>query len=403
MSVEVERGQAVDEGNPGLLVRVGDGLVALLFFGSILVEIWFVADLPWARWQQVLATAVAPVIAGPLIFRTVRPFAAYVVNAVGMYVMVALHYSSDVYQWSNLILLFAVSVTYRGRESTIAILAGLGGVVFYFGAFRDEDATVGAMVLALWFVVWLLGRIQGAREVERQLRSDRDVAAELAAARQARLQLEEQRTTMARELHDLIGHTVNVMVVHAGAGRRAVESDPDGATRAFETIETTGRSALDELDRVLGLLRNNDPATPLAPLPGIATLPTLIEEMRATGLEVDYSSDGPVEAMPNGVGLTVYRVVQEALTNTMKHSSAARAGVTVVVANGAANVEVTDDGHGEATETTTGGRGLAGIRERVQLHGGTVAAGPVPGSGFRVMCSIPMSNGESRLNGEAER
>ncbi len=374
---------------PSRLIRVGDGVIAVAFLVVILVEIWAVADLSWSRSQQVLATMITPVLSGALIFRSTHTIPAYFVNAATTIAMVAVGFQSDTFQWANLILLFSVSYATRERISLIALFAGFAGVVFYFASFRDEDLTVGAMVMALWFVIWMLGRMQGAKQVEDQLRIDRDVAAELAATRAARLDLEAQRTNMARELHDLIGHTVNVMVVHAGAGRRAVEKDPAGAEQAFATIETTGRSALEELDRVLGLLRNGDPDAPLTPLPGMTDLPRLLDEFRGAGLDVELNTSGSVEELPAGIGLTTYRVVQEALTNTLKHSNVKVSEVTLTVDDDAVQVVATDRGGGPSMLSETGGRGLEGITERVALHGGTARFGQVP-DGFEVSCTIPL-------------
>ncbi len=372
-----------------LLVRVGDGAIAVAFLVAMLVEIWDKVDLSPSTSQQVLWTVMAPVVSGPIIFRSVRPVPAFAVNAVGTIVLVGLGYQGDVYQWANLLLLYSASLAARQREALLALAAGFAGVVYFFATFRDEDRTVGVMVLALWFVVWMLGRMQQAKQMELRLRADRDVAAELAATRATRLELEAQRTTMARELHDLIGHTVNVMVVHAGAGRRAVANDPAAAEQAFATIESTGRSALDELDRVLGILRSDDLDVPLAPLPDLTALPSLAEEFRGAGLPTDITTTGPVETLPGGIGLSIYRVVQEGLTNTLKHGRATGAAVAVSVKDERVLVEIVDDGVGGPTATTGSGRGLAGIAERVQLHGGTVRF--ESDDGYRVTCEIPLT------------
>ncbi|MEL7208032.1 MAG: histidine kinase, partial [Actinomycetota bacterium] len=281
-------------------------------------------------------------------------------------------------------------------------LLGLGllGVFYYFVSFAEEGLQTGIAVVALWLVLWLVGRVTGAREERERLRSDRDIAATLAATRQERLDLEAQRTTMAREIHDLVGHTVNVMVVHAGAGRRAVRSDPDGAEQAFATIETTGRAALDELDRVLGLLRSggvDDGTTPYTPLPGLPETSALLTDFRRAGLSVTMTTEGPVEQVPHSIGLTAYRVVQESLTNAMKHSNATSATVRLAVDDESVVIEVVDPGPAKrprervADDGQRSGRGLAGIAERVQLHGGHAEVGPIDGGGFRVICAFPMA------------
>lgn len=385
--------------SPGLLIRVGDAVVAGVFLVAIVLEIWIVTELPWSRFQQIAATVIAPVVAVPVAFRGSRPLPAYAVNAAAMFAMIVLGYQSDVYQWSNLLLLFSATLVAPDRWSRAILASGLGGVVVYFASFPDEDRTVGVMVLGLWFVVWLLGRMQRAKQRETRLRADRDVAAELAAARETRLELEEQRTSMARELHDLIGHTVNVMVVHAGAGRRAIDDDPETAKRALATIESTGRGALDELDRVLGILRSEDLHAPLTPLPDLSALPALVEEFRGAGLAVQVETSGAVASLPSGVALSIYRIVQEALTNTLKHGAATRADVAITADDEGVTVVIADDGVGGPTPSTTpdprssrstgSGRGLTGIVERAQLHGGTAAFESA--DGYRVSCSIPLA------------
>lgn len=190
---------------------------------------------------------------------------------------------------------------------------------------------------------------------------------------------------MAREIHDLVGHSVNVMLIHAGAGRRALPDDIDGARRAFETIEQTGRTALEELDGVLGILRNSAPDG-ARPLPGIADLADLTSRFRSAGLEVQIDStvDVPV---PLQVGSAVYRLVQEALTNTLKHASATVAHVVIALEHSGLRITVSDDGTGS---TGVAGHGLRGMAERVGLLGGTLECSDSPDGGFVVSAQLPI-------------
>lgn len=383
-----------------------DSMLALVILGLLCVEIWVLGAHGMGTGERVVATVLSPAIALPVAVRTIHAFPAYLVNALTTIAMVAIGYEGDFYQWANLLMLFTLASAFADWRSWIGLGLGLFGVAFYFASFRDAETDTAIMVSALWLVVWLIGRVYGSRAEQSRLRVDRDLAAELAATRQERLELEAQRTTMARELHDLIGHTVNVMVVHAGAGRRAVRDDPDGAERAFTTIETTGRSALEELDRVLGLLRSDARDTPLAPLPDLRALPELVREFEGAGLAVSTTSLGPVDAVPHGLGLTAYRIVQETLTNTMKHSDAVEADVSIRVDDAQIRIVVTDSGprrSGPADGLTNGGRpgvsgsagrGLVGIAERVQLHGGQAEFGPIDGGGFRVDCTMPLARNE---------
>jgi len=251
----------------------------------------------------------------------------------------------------------------------------VGGVVFYFVRFPDEGSpTLAATVVAMWVVAWLIGRVYGARLEQAQLRAERDLARRLAEANEERLALEEERSRIAHELHDIIGHTVNVMVVHAGAGRQAVDHDSAIVRQAFETIERTGRSALSELDRVLAILRRDQAGQELLPAPGLGDLAELARTMTDTGLEVHLQVTGDPGGVPASVGLAAYRIVQEALTNAMKHAGATSAGVLVEVTGRRVHVQVADDGGGDPSAVQPG-RGILGMHERAAMHGGRVELG----------------------------
>jgi signal transduction histidine kinase len=175
---------------------------------------------------------------------------------------------------------------------------------------------------------------------------------------------------IARELHDIIGHTVNVMVVHAGAGRREIGGDDNLVRQAFDTIESTGRVALGELDRVLALLRRDEVETDRLPSPGLADLDTLASTFAETGLKVEVEVSG-VSEVPASVELATYRIIQEALTNTLRHGTAQQAVVALAVADGSLDLSVADDGSGDPSAIDPG-RGIAGMSERAAVHDGSV-------------------------------
>ncbi|HDH03477.1 MAG TPA: sensor histidine kinase, partial [Actinobacteria bacterium] len=191
----------------------------------------------------------------------------------------------------------------------------------------------------------------------------------------------EERSRIARELHDLIGHTVNVMLVQAGAARLLIQRDPDRARMGLESLEEAGRSALGELDRMLGILRTE--TTAHRPQPGLDQLPILFDRFEKSGLHVSYEVTG---ARPPGavrpIELSAYRIVQEALTNTLKHADAGQAEVQIEYTGKGIDIEVVDDGQGGSGFTS--GRGLVGIGERAAVFDGHVEHGPVKGGGFRV-------------------
>lgn len=368
---------------------VADGFLAVIFISIVQLEIWVFGEGDFAFSTQLFASILSPIAIAPLALRTRAPIPAFVVNTVGVLALVGVGFSSSFYPWTNLILLFSLAARVSPVASWLGLAASLFGVFFYFASFdRAAGPLVAAFTASLWLVAWLAGRVAGARIMQTTMRADRDLARALAEARKERIELEAERSALARELHDLVGHTVNVMVVHAGAGRRALGTDPAAAEQALTTIETTGRSALEDLDRVLGVLRTDDPDAPTAPLPGLATLPDLADQFGRAGLSTRIDVVGPVGDVPASVGLSTYRIVQEALTNTLKHASAGSALATILVDADAVHVEIEDDGASDGDISP--GRGLTGITERAELHGGTAAFERSDRGGVRVRCRLPL-------------
>lgn len=218
----------------------------------------------------------------------------------------------------------------------------------------------------------------------------RRVFAEARLAETAREAAQAERLRIARELHDLIAHSIGVIAMQAGMGRRVIDTQPSEARQALAVIEETGRETLAALRRTLGTLRRTDPeaeALPLAPAHGLADLERLAERSRAGGFHIELRTAAPV-ALPADLDLAAYRIVQESLTNVTRHAHATRCDVVVATADGALRIEVTDDGRGGPI--AEGGHGIAGMRERVALLGGSFSAAPRPGGGFRVTATIPL-------------
>jgi signal transduction histidine kinase len=214
-----------------------------------------------------------------------------------------------------------------------------------------------------------------------------------AEARAERLELErreaiaEERARIARELHDVIAHSVSVMTVQAGAAEEMLRVDPARAVDPVRAVQETGRQALVEMKRLVGMLREGDAETGLAPQPGVAEVERLVAQMREAGLDVELRVEGTPRPVPIGVDLSAYRVVQEALTNSLKHGGGARAIVTLRYGEEELGLEVSDDGRGETGPGQ--GHGLAGMRERVGIFGGSFEAGPCADGGFAVRASLP--------------
>ncbi len=254
-----------------------------------------------------------------------------------------------------------------------------GGLGLAFSSGGSSKA-VGLSVLQL-VAFWLAGVFVRSRRQAASL-----AARNAALQHQAEQAAAAERARIARELHDIIAHHLSVVVLHAAGARACGRADPE----TLREIEQSGRQALTETRRLFGVLRDPEEETGRAPQPGISELPALAASLRAAGLEVSLSIDGDHAALPPAVNVSAYRIVQEALTNVLKHAGPARAEVTVSCADSAVTIEVTDDGPGNpAPPALTGGQGLAGMRERVALFGGDLRAGPRPCGGFTVRARLP--------------
>jgi signal transduction histidine kinase len=199
----------------------------------------------------------------------------------------------------------------------------------------------------------------------------------------------EERTRIARELHDIIAHSVTTMVVQAGAAEQVVDDDPEHVRKALATIRDTGTGALAEMRRVVAVLRDIDEPGELSPQPGVDALPDLVEDARSAGLDATLEVRGEVRPLPGGVDLAAYRIVQEALTNVRRHADATAVRVGLDYSADDVRIEVVDDGVGSSDPS--GGHGLVGMRERASLYGGRVEAGAADGAGFVVRAVLPVS------------
>ena len=265
--------------------------------------------------------------------------------------------------------------------------AGIAVAASTLAALTLGDWSRAAGDLIPFVAAWVIGDSLGTRRAytealeERAERLEREREAEAARARA------EEQARIARELHDVIAHNVSVMVVQAAAANEVFESRPERAREALQAIEASGRSALEELRQLLGVVR--DDGAEYAPQPGLDRLDELVDQVRAAGLAVAVSIAGTPRALPAAIDLSAYRVVQEALTNTLKHARATRAEVARSYRDEELGVEVRDDGEGGGNGDGTG-RGLIGMRERVSAFGGTLEAGPAPTRGFSVSARFPL-------------
>ncbi|MDO4259223.1 MAG: histidine kinase [Actinomycetaceae bacterium] len=310
----------------------------------------------------------------------------------------------------NLFFLFAI---YRlARLSTLIpsiVGAGLALVWLLVGTLprlSDTHLSIGELGVLLLLVIWVwtwgtLSRIRGQylqelRDRARRLENEREAYAQIAAAR--------ERTRIAREIHDIIAHSLSVVTVMSEGAAATLEDDPEQSRAAMLMVRDTGRSALLETRRLLGVLRSDEGAPPV-PVPGISTVEALITQSREAGLPVVFRQSGPLSAIPPSLGATVYRIVQEGLTNARKHAvgaSRVEVSISVEVSGAQASdsgaisrvitIRVTDNGRMPAaaeSATDNPGHGLIGIRERAHAHGGTLSAGPLPSGGFDLLVTLP--------------
>ncbi|MEV0191503.1 sensor histidine kinase [Kitasatospora purpeofusca] len=336
-----------------------------------------------------LALALSAAVAGPLAVRRTRPLAGYLVGAAALSLEALFVLPSTVSPYADLVGLYSLGLYAPRRRAWFGPFAALLGMAAYFADLGHDYPVIPAGVLFLWLLGWAVGYGTARRAEERE-----------AARRRLRSEVvAEERARLARELHDSVGHTLNVVLVQAGAARRLLDRDPERTRELLSGMEHTGRDALDDLDRVLGLLRreggHGEDAEGAAPQPGLGDLERLAGRLGGAGPRVRVRIDPAARRVPRSLDVSAYRIVQEALTNTVKHSGARTVEVTVRCAGGRLAVEVCDDGRG-APAGYTPGRGLLGVAERVSMLGGRVEHGPIrsggpagPG-GFRLRAELPV-------------
>lgn len=292
-----------------------------------------------------------------------------------------------------LLLFYAAGAYEGGRRAWLAF-----GLVNLFGiavSFKGASFLSGlfAMVAFVW-LPWLVGR--ATRSSTARERASREIAERLDAERELHVRAAalSERARLAREIHDVIAHSVSVMVIQAAGARTVMDREPARAEEALSSVERAGREALAEMRRLLGVLGDGRNLRALAPQPGLDDLPDLLSSARAAGLDTSMRVDGEPPVVSQGLSLCVYRVVQEALTNTLKHAGPTRAEVRVHWAQDALELDVKDSG-GQRGEPVPGssGHGLVGMRERVDMHGGRLDAGPSSDGGFVVHAQIPLVHG----------
>jgi signal transduction histidine kinase len=383
-----------------LLDRWGDRVLACVFVVWTQLDLWHAstASLRVAGGRGVLACLLL-VMAVSLAVRRRAPAAALIVASASLIVsaLVVRHSQGvpvEVFL-ALLVLFYSVGAHCEERRSPavggIALAAIAAVDLAKPGFFNGSNSPRPAAWLA-FAIAWLVGRdlrrrrqhVDDLKERAERLEREREEKALLAAA--------EERTRIARELHDVVAHGVSVIVAQARAGPHLVDDAARAA--AFRAIESTGRDALVELRRLLGILRSEDQQLAIGPQPGLGSLRSLVDQVTASGVPVRLQVEGEPAPLPAGVDLAAYRIVQEALTNVVKHADAAAADVVIRYGPSALEVSVVDDGIGATAAANGRGHGLIGVRERVALYGGTVDSGPRDGGGYELRARLPIGSAQ---------
>ncbi|MCX4540995.1 histidine kinase [Streptomyces sp. NBC_01565] len=335
-----------------------------------------------ATWPAYLLTTLGNV---PLVWRRRAPVAAiFGMVAAGSVYTLALDGPGQPLPYAPLIGVYTMALLCPARVR-VAMGVTLTGLILASVAFNTGTARELLFALFVFAAAYALGRLQHTRQAYTAAIEARAAELERANRIEAEQAAARERARIAREMHDILSHAVSIMIVQAEAGPVAVRRAPERAEAAFDAIAETGRDAMAQLRTMLGVLRTDGaaPASPRGPQPGVEELTGLLERVRGSGLTVSYDRTGAVRALPAALEATVHRVVQEALTNVVKHAGASEVTVRLEYGERALAVSVVDDGRGPGG--SSGGHGLIGIRERAAAHGGTAECGPGPGgAGFAV-------------------
>ena len=325
-----------------------------------------------------VAVVLTLTMAGALVARRSYPLTACLASSLALSVESLAGLASNASPYANQVAVFSLGLYATRKHARLGPPIVLVSGVVYFAGDPVTPASDAVGVLFVWLATWAVGYTM-ARRREEQDRARRAVRRQAVA---------EEQTRVARELHDVVGHTVNLLVVQAGAARLLVDSNPAKARDLLATMEQTGRDSLADLDHVLAHLRNESPATDEHPTPGLAQIADLVDRLTDARIRVTLTMD-PALRLPRNLDRSAYRIVQEALTNVLKHAAPCTATVDVRRDGPAVIVEVADDGPG-LPDHHHPGRGLTGIAERVSMCGGRLEQGPGPGRGFMVRAVLPL-------------
>jgi signal transduction histidine kinase len=362
------------------------------YFVAIDLAIFLVVEMAMTDGVDGSQVALSAVAAVALLFTRDFPFLAPVIVAAALCGVVGI--DPDAVEETNAAFLIMLFMPWSIGSYNTRTKAILGLVWYQLAALWVNIQFAGSGSDYFWIgifisVAWASGFVLNRRSQHLRELAERARRAELERAAATERAVAEERQRIARELHDVIAHSVSVMTVQAGAVRRLLQPDQQREREALETVEATGREALTEMRRLVGLLREHGAMPEFSPQPGMGTIDSLLDGVRAAGLPVELEVDGSPRELSPGVDLAAYRVVQEALTNALKYAGPAHAWVAVHWQDGKLELEISNDGTTDG-DSSGAGHGLTGMRERVSLYGGEIESGPREGGGYVVRARLPI-------------
>lgn len=368
-----------------------DALLATLFLVLVLIGHFAASGNARVHYRDADAFSVTltTCVAVPYYFRRRAPLAVLLISEVCVVLLTVREYQTGATPTVLLVGAYSIAAWSPWRDRAIGAVALVIGLIVV--AVAGIPGASGADIVfnfVLFAAAYLFGSTMRNRRLYSEQLEARADALEKERDEGSKRAVAEERLRIAQELHDVVAHSMGVIAVQAGVGAHVIDSDPDEAKKSLEAISHTSRSALTEIRRLLGVLRD-DAGASYAPAPGLAELDRLVRDVGAAGLEVEVQHEGTRTELPAGIDFTAYRIVQEALTNVLKHAGRARAVVVIGYEGDALRLEILDDGRGVNGQSVPGGHGILGMRERVGVYGGSFEAGPRTGGGFRVAARLP--------------
>jgi signal transduction histidine kinase len=379
--------------------RHGDWAIAIGLAALLQLEVWTIdpshppgdpgSDV-YSSGERAVAAAVGLVLTLSLGWRRRAPLVVLAVGIGASFVATVLAplEAATTPALALVVIAYSVGAHTEGLRSWV----GATGVGVLIATNVAEQLSAGDLALITMILggAWAAGRAMRYRREREHVLERLTVDLEREREEKAQAAVAEERVRIARELHDVVAHAISVIVLQARGGRRSLEMDPEETRQALDTIEATGSEALAEMRRLLGMLRRDDEEIALAPQPSIRHLDSLARQVREAGMPVELSVEGEPVELPPGIDVSAYRIVQEALTNALKHAGPATARVVVRYGDHDLELEVVDTGVGMHSAGGAG-HGLVGMRERVSLYGGKMDAGPRDGGGFAVKARLPLA------------